>query len=742
MRVYLSGIHSGPDPSPGLGLARSLRQAFPSCCLVGVDYSPESTGVHSGLFDELWLQRQWQELDLAGYADRIRARLDEQETCWLSGLDVEINWLARAVGPHPRLLQPTSSCLERARKPANEAAEMLGLQAPPACAITVDGWLLHQFCRRNGWPLWVKGAYHDAKKVASWAELQRALLEQQDWEPSDLFVQTHAAGQESCVAFAAFRGRLLGCTGVEKRVLTGTGKTWGAAISIPPAEIEELLSRFVAETGWTGGGELELVTNGGRQWLIDLNPRFPAYVHGITQCGINLPGMLVAAALNREAPEHQLRACGFVRVVIEQPIDPRYPVPSVVQGQRDTSRISTKHPSLQPQLARLLQPRHQPAIEPQPYPEPQSWQATEAVARALANTPQRIEIPGVLQHRVRSIAGQLNSFENPLVRPALSIKTLPSRALGEAAAQSDWLAEVISEEELSFAVRCGFPTERLILNGPGRFAVAGRGADAMIRFHDSLDSFAADPASRYRASGVRINLPGRPSRFGVTMEHASQFTRLTALLAEQARRSTLTYGLHFHLPCEQTGIPRWNTACVSFCEWARRISRLVGVGPSILDIGGGWHPDDFDELFVQLLPRLHERVQMELPSVQALIIEPGKAVSGGAFALVSSVVEVRSLIQPESKVAVVDASIADLPLASIQPHRILCCQDSGVGSTWLGPGPDEVWGTSCMEIDILARQLSLPFELSAGDRLVFFDAGAYDASMAWEFGRGRYRDEP
>ena len=43
--VFISGLYSGPSPSAGLGVARSLRAAFPSAHLVGVDYyQPTSHG--------------------------------------------------------------------------------------------------------------------------------------------------------------------------------------------------------------------------------------------------------------------------------------------------------------------------------------------------------------------------------------------------------------------------------------------------------------------------------------------------------------------------------------------------------------------------------------------------------------------------------------------------------------------------------------------------------------------------
>jgi diaminopimelate decarboxylase len=41
-----------------------------------------------------------------------------------------------------------------------------------------------------------------------------------------------------------------------------------------------------------------------------------------------------------------------------------------------------------------------------------------------------------------------------------------------------------------------------------------------------------------------------------------------------------------------------------------------------------------------------------------------------------------------------------------------------------------------MEHDILASNVELPISSEVGDLLVFCDAGGYDRSMSYEFGRG------
>jgi diaminopimelate decarboxylase len=86
--------------------------------------------------------------------------------------------------------------------------------------------------------------------------------------------------------------------------------------------------------------------------------------------------------------------------------------------------------------------------------------------------------------------------------------------------------------------------------------------------------------------------------------------------------------------------------------------------------------------------------------------------------------------------AVVDGSIAELPMHAFQPHRILC-RDAATGE-WrpLGRGKTRLMGRLCMEHDVVAWNVELPEGAGAGDLLVFCDAGAYDRSMSYVFGRG------
>ena len=56
----------------------------------------------------------------------------------------------------------------------------------------------------------------------------------------------------------------------------------------------------------------------------------------------------------------------------------------------------------------------------------------------------------------------------------------------------------------------------------------------------------------------------------------------------------------------------------------------------------------------------------------------------------------------------------------------------------VGAAPVRLLGRICMEDDVLSSGLDLPENLAVGDRLVVCDAGAYERSMSYAFGRGGY----
>ena len=179
---------------------------------------------------------------------------------------------------------------------------------------------------------------------------------------------------------------------------------------------------------------------------------------------------------------------------------------------------------------------------------------------------------------------------------------------------------------------------------------------------------------------------------------------------------------------------QWWQLYESMLAWCRALERLSQRSIECLDIGGGWFPDDWHHKSTDKLEEAIDRAANSLPNLQEIISEPGKALAQPSMALAARVLEVAKSTDDVDEV-VVDASIAELPMHFVQPHRILHRSNGG---EWLPlrRGKTRLLGRLCMEHDVVASNVELPPSVRKGDVLIFCDAGAYDRSMSYEFGRG------
>lgn len=736
--LVISGTHSGPDPSPGLGIARSVKQAHPQLRLIAKDYSLRSSGLHDLIFDELQVMPAWSEMALDAHHAFIAKQLLEMHALYISGLDAEIDWLSTLRLSPRHVLTPSAMALDQIQKPRISCAGELGMKIPEFVPATASQADLHSLARRSGWRIWIKGKFHEAYPATGHREMMSRLSQMQaSWPIEDIFLQRSIQGLERSYTFAAFEGELLGAAEVEKRSQTSAGKTWAAEVSMPSAEIVERIVAFAKRTAWTGGCEIEFIRDrNGHDWLIDVNPRFPAYIHGVTICGLNLPGRLIAAATGDLQLEHLAFGGQFTRVVTEIPVRANSYIPQTTNAEASVT-VAQKHPSFQPSL---VNKRRELDEAPSRKRREFSDRSSMLQARPTAGTRIRNSSKESIDASLKPIEQVLSGLSNRIrITPALSIKTDPQGFLARAYLSRGWYAEAISPDELSWAKSFGFRSEQLILNGPSAASTAIT-TDRSVRyaFADSTVSLAALAQSPTPISlGIRIRPSRVISRFGIDLtDYHSYISTLNAIASLGADGR---FAAHFHLPADQIGPSIWMDCFDELITWAAAISRETGVPISAIDIGGGWHADDFNEVLLPLLKeQIAPRVE-DLGSSVELIFEPGKAVSSNLAQFTANVVEVRDQANHDSVDVLVDCSIADLPMTQYYAHKV----EQYRGSRLLGMlsgGKDRILGSICMETDVLAAGVSFPSFPECGDKLIFSGAGAYNSSMAWPFAGGSTRD--
>jgi diaminopimelate decarboxylase len=757
MRIYISGLYSGTNPQPGVGITRSLRQAYPDATLVGVEYSNRSSGIHWPDLDELWLQRPWEELNLDAYASEVRQALDSG-ALWISGFDLELMWLASILPEgHKNLLTPPAEAIRKISKPAVEAHKGLPVRIPPFISTEHSDWEIHTFCRQNDWKVWLKGPYYEAVRTASWDafEVVRNVLTRA-WSTERLFLQTHVSGYEESVCFCAYQGEMIDCVYMRKRDLTEEGKTWAGDVTEVPEEFKSPLRKIVKELNWSGGAELEMVRDTeGQLWLLECNPRFPAWIHGSTIAGRNLPALLVERATGVAAQRVRAVSEEFTRVVLEVPVRPQFPLPPLPEPFPGGIGHSLKHPSGSLALAERLTKlniikssgngngnKHGKATTAPDIP-PSFIKDLKAYKLSEMETPAWLFMESTAASLFKHASDLTTALSTPSIKVTngYSIKTNPDERLIRMAKENGFLAEAISLLEVQKALRVGFKPEQVILNGPGKWWPEGLLPKERLHavFCDSVADIKRVAASMERKElqskivGVRLRTPNVSSRFGIPLDEPKDLERLVdavSLLPDDS-----AFGIHFHMASSNIGVGQWWHLYESMLRWCRSVESLTGREVEYLDIGGGWFPDDWhreaDDRFASAVRRAPDFLR----HVRQIISEPGKAIAQPSMALAMRLLEFDE-DEAEVKEAVVDGSIAELPMHFFQPHRILHLDAATNEWRPLKRGKTQLLGRLCMEHDIVARGVELPEGARVGDVLIFCDAGAYDRSMSYVFGRG------
>lgn len=244
------------------------------------------------------------------------------ETWWIPGGVHELRLLADEVNADGILVPPHES-IERTRTPDVELGDSLPASIPPRIHAYASPMEIEKFCQQNDWNVQVKCPGYDAVSVSSWSEIidKRGKLSAK-CGTNDVIIQPDIHGSEISLSFAAHRGELVDAVFMEKRLPDGEGEPWTGHISHLSKNLRVSLEALLAELSWTGGGELNLIRDTeGDLHLVDWNPRFPAWIHGSTITGHNLPGQLLVVARGNPAVPNYKEPSEFTCLIEGRPIE-------------------------------------------------------------------------------------------------------------------------------------------------------------------------------------------------------------------------------------------------------------------------------------------------------------------------------------------------------------------------------------------------------------------------------------
>lgn len=161
----------------------------------------------------------------------------------------------------------------------------------------------------------------------------------------------------------------------------------------------------------------------------------------------------------------------------------------------------------------------------------------------------------------------------------------------------------------------------------------------------------------------------------------------------------------------------------------------VGYELKVLDVGGGFSGDTFNEMAQVLSNALDE----SFPSGVRIIGEPGRYYVSSAFTLACSVIARREIVDPATRAVSYMLYLNDGVYGNFSSiifdhqHPLARVLQKRGGENNVESTDYSLWGPSCDGIDRITEACTLRGVLDVGDWLYFEDMGAYTRCSATKF---------
>jgi carbamoyl-phosphate synthase large subunit len=151
------------------------------------------------------------------------------------------------------------------------------------------------------YPLMVKGKFYDAYLAYNADQVKMHYNKISAKWGLPIIIQEFIKGTEvNVVALGDGHGKTIGAVPMRKQYITDKGKAW-AGITLDDKKLLKLTDHIISSTNWRGGMELEIVKSFDNElYVIEINPRIPAWVYLAVGAGQNLPEALVKLALGMD----------------------------------------------------------------------------------------------------------------------------------------------------------------------------------------------------------------------------------------------------------------------------------------------------------------------------------------------------------------------------------------------------------------------------------------------------------
>jgi carbamoyl-phosphate synthase large subunit len=305
--IGVTGLNNTDNPGPGIPVIRSLLESTvfePK--IIGLVYENLEPGIYmENHADKVYLM-PYPSDGSANYMERIAyIHSKEKFDVIIPNFDAELFTFMKNAGKMKEMgiktfLPTFDQFEERHKSNLPEFGKKYNLDVPKSKNI-VDFNDIKKIKDDFTYPVMVKGKFYDAWVAYNEEQVKSHFHNIVSKWGVPVVIQEFVKGTEvNVIALGDGTGKTIGAVPMRKQYITDKGKAWGG-ITIDDPRMLELTRQIIRKTKWRGGMELELIkTNDNKYFIIEINPRIPAWVYLAVGAGQNLPEAMVKLAMGME----------------------------------------------------------------------------------------------------------------------------------------------------------------------------------------------------------------------------------------------------------------------------------------------------------------------------------------------------------------------------------------------------------------------------------------------------------
>lgn len=328
--VGVTGLNNIDSPGPGIPVIRGIRNSKEfDVRIVGLAYEHLEPGIYmSELVDKTYMIPYPSEGKDALFERLVDIHKKEHLDVIIPNFDAELYSFIKLEGELKRLgintyLPTLAQFEERHKSNLPSYGKKYGVNVPSGTEV-LSIHDLNNVLKSIKYPVMIKGKYYDAYPAYS---VEQAIVYFSKMSAKwglPVIVQEFIKGTEvNVIALGDGNGNTVAAVPMRKQYITDKGKAWGG-ITIEDQSMLDLANKIMAQTKWRGGMELELIKDQeGKLYLLEINPRIPAWVYLAVGAGQNIPEALLKLTLGMDVEPYKNYDIGkmFVRYSYDMIVD-------------------------------------------------------------------------------------------------------------------------------------------------------------------------------------------------------------------------------------------------------------------------------------------------------------------------------------------------------------------------------------------------------------------------------------